>query len=271
MQLASYFDRIGFEGVARPDFETLQALHRAHLNAVPFENLDVQLHRPVVIGVESVFDKIVGRRRGGWCYEMNGLMGWALQEIGFDVVRLAGGVMRERVGDGQIGNHLCLLVSLDQPFLVDVGFGGSLAEPLLLRPGERFDPPFRVSLSDAGEGYWRYTELAHGAPFTFDFRTSAADETLLAAKCRFLQTDPSSPFVQNLVAQRRAGSRHLTLRGRVLTTTRPDGEDRIILASPDELVSTLHNSFGLDAPEAATLWPVICARHDAVFSAKNQR
>jgi N-hydroxyarylamine O-acetyltransferase len=72
MDLQAYFDRIGFAGPARPDLATLRAIHRAHLLAVPYENLDVQLGRPVTLDPAHAFDKIVRRRRGGWCYEMKG-------------------------------------------------------------------------------------------------------------------------------------------------------------------------------------------------------
>ena len=265
MELGAYLDRIGFEGAARPDLETLRRLHLAHQRAVPFENLDVQLRRPVVLDLDPNYEKIVRRRRGGWCYEMNCVMGWALNEIGFDVMRMSAGVMRERAGDVQLGNHLCLLVQLDQPYLVDVGFGGSLAEPLALRASEREDRPYRLGLSETRDGYWRFSETTHGDPFTFDFRVASADERLFAEKCRYLQTDPGSPFVQNLVVQRRAGDMHLSLRGRVLTTTHATHSDKLLLDSADELVATLRDRFDLDVPEAATLWPSICALHEAVF------
>ena len=80
MELSAYLHRIGFDGRVRPDLATLRAIHRAHQYAIPFENLDVQLHRPVVLDVEANYDKIVHQRRGGWCYEMNGVMGWALKQ-----------------------------------------------------------------------------------------------------------------------------------------------------------------------------------------------
>jgi N-hydroxyarylamine O-acetyltransferase len=257
--------RIRFDGGARPDLATLRALHRAHQYAVPFENLDVQLRRPVVLDLEPNYDKIVRQRRGGWCYEMNCVMGWALNEIGFEVMRMSAGVMREQAGDAQLGNHLCLLVCLDQPYLVDVGFGGSLAEPLPLRASEREDRPYRLGLSELPDGYWRFSETAHGDPFTFDFRAVPADETLIAQKCQFLQTDPASPFIQNLVVQRRTADTHLSLRGRVLAAIHSTRVDKKLLSSADELVATLRDSFDLDIPEAATLWPSICARHDVLF------
>jgi N-hydroxyarylamine O-acetyltransferase len=268
LELSAYLHRIQFDGSVRPDIATLRAIHRAHQYAIPFENLDVQLRRPVALDPEANYHKIVRRRRGGWCYEMNGVMGWALKQMGFEVMRMSAGVMRVRAGDGQLGNHLCLLVSLDQPYLVDVGFGGSLAEPLPLRATEREDRPYRLELSEQGDGYWRFAEIAHGDgdPFSFDFRAAPADEGLLARKCQFLQTDPASPFTQNLVVQRRTADTHLSLRGRVLTVIHATRVDKKLLNSADELVATLRDSFDLDIPEAATLWPSICARHEALFA-----
>ncbi len=273
MDLSAYLRRIRFDGSARPDLATLRAIHRAHQYAIPFENVDVQLRRPVVLDLEANYDKIVHRQRGGWCYELNGVMGWALKQIGFEVMRMSAGVMRVRTGDAQLGNHLCLLVCLDQRYLVDVGFGGSLAEPLPLRASEREDPPYRLGLSELDDGYWRFAEVAHGdgGPFSFDFSAAPADEALLARKCQFLQSDPVSPFIQNLVVQRRTADTHLSLRGRVLATTHTTRVDKKRLNSADELVAALRDKFDLDIPEAATLWPSICARHEAHLIAVQNR
>lgn len=266
MKLAAYLERIGFDGPVHADLATLRGLHRAHLRAVPFENLDVQLRRPLGIGLSEAYDKIVRRRRGGWCYEMNGVMGWALREIGFDVTRISAGVVRDPASEPQWGNHLCLLVRLEgRPYLVDVGFGGSLSEPMPLEAGRRDDSPYRLALSQMQGTHWRYTEDTHGAPFGFDFHASPADENLFAARCEALQTNPESPFVQNLVVQRRDGELHYTLRGRSFRTLRWMQSDTRLLDSADEFVATLRERFGLDVPEVATLWPGICARHEALF------
>jgi N-hydroxyarylamine O-acetyltransferase len=267
VDLAAYFERVRFTGDVKPDLATLQALHRAHQYSVPFENLDVQLRRPVGLDRRASFEKIVRARRGGWCYEMNGLFEWVLREIGFDVMRMSAGVMRETQGEQQLGNHLCLRVKLDQPYLVDVGFGGSLSAPLPLRKGLREDPPYRIELHEIDDGYWRFSERTDDKPFTFDFRAAPADEALFVEKSRWQQTDPASPFIQTLVVQRRTVDTHVSLRGRVLSITHAGGsEDKTVLESPDELVAALRSRFDLDVPEAATLWPAICARHDAVFS-----
>jgi N-hydroxyarylamine O-acetyltransferase len=268
MKLAAYLDRIRLPGSVRPDLDTLRRVHLAHQLSVPFENLDVQLKLPLSTAVESSFDKIVTRRRGGWCYEMNGLMGWALREIGFDIRRIGAGVMREQRGAEQMGNHLCLLVRLDQSWLVDVGFGGSLAEPMPLRAFDREDRPYRLGLREIADGFWRFSEAAHGdaEPFSFDFQDIPADEDLLDRKCRFLQTDAASPFVQNLVVQRRTTDAHMTLRGRVFTLLHASHKEKRTLNSADELVATLREVFDLEVPEAADLWPAVCARHEALFA-----
>ena len=95
MQLTDYLTRIDYHGTVAPTLACLNAVHRHHLLNIPYENLDVQLRRPVDQDIERIFEKIVHRRRGGWCYEMNGLLCWALREIGFDVMRMTGGVGRK--------------------------------------------------------------------------------------------------------------------------------------------------------------------------------
>ena len=133
---------------SRPRTTACAAIMRAHVASIPFENLDVQLGRPITGDLDEIFAKLVERRRGGWCYEQNGLLGWALETIGFEVTRVAGGVMRADAGDAVLGNHLALVVTLDQPWLVDAGFGGSLAEPIALAPAAHRHAPYDLSLAE---------------------------------------------------------------------------------------------------------------------------
>lgn len=266
MEFSAYFDRIGYSGPTTPDLATMEALMRAHIAAVPFENLDVQLGNPVTTALPAIFAKLVGRRRGGWCYENNGLFGWALGEMGFAVRRISAGVMRVAHGDTALGNHLALIVTIDgREWLADVGFGGTLAAPIPLASGTHLQPPFAVGLAEAG-GYWRFEERYGGEDaFSFDFLAGAADEALLARQCEALQSAPDSIFVQNLVVQQRQGETHLTLRGRVLMERGPKGEGKRMLSSADEFVAALRDRFGLDLPEAAGLWDKVCARHAELF------
>ncbi len=268
MDLAAYLDRIGFTGQVTPDRTTLAAVQRGHLLSIPYENLDVQLGRPSTTDPAAAFDKLVTRRRGGWCYEMNGTMGLALEMIGFKVTRLTGAVMRSMAGDGMIGNHLVLRVDLPEgPVLADVGLGDGPFEPFELIAGDHAarEIGFRVERADGG--WWRIHNHDLCRPPSFDVHPELTGEDVLARKCAFLQTDPSSMFVQTLICQRFTPDGHVDLMGRVLREVGQGGVTERTLASADELVAVLSDVFGLDEPEAATLWPKICARHALVFGA----
>lgn len=271
MNIAEYLRRIGGPTLERPGYSLLCRLLRAHVTSVPFENLDVQLGRRLTTDIEAAWDKIVARNRGGWCYEQNGLFGWALSEIGFDVTRVAAGVMRHERGTAADANHLCLLVRApdagDEVWLADVGFGGSLLAPLPLTESTATHVPYRLVIEELSEGQWRFSQDSGSGPFSYDFRTESANEGALAAKSLDLQTDPESSFVLNLVAQLRRPTEHLALRGRVLTRTSADGKTEHLLNSADELVGTLGSTFGLDVPAVGDLWPRILARHDDLFGA----
>ncbi|HEX4302349.1 MAG TPA: arylamine N-acetyltransferase [Rhizomicrobium sp.] len=267
MNLDAYLARIGLDHRPPATLAGLTTLHRAHLTAISYENIDVQLGRPLTTSPEAAFDKIVGRRRGGWCYEMNGIFGWALGELGFDVTRATGAVMRVKAGDAKAGNHLVLRVALpDGVYLADVGFGDGPFDPVRVVPGAfTTSRGFPFALTELDENWWRLTDARPGAK-SFDFNLAPADEAQLAEKCAMLQTAPASPFVQNLVVQRHAPDGHAILRGRTISRVTPAGAAEQTLASADELVATLHSVFDLDVPDAATLWPKICARHEEILA-----
>jgi N-hydroxyarylamine O-acetyltransferase len=268
MDLSAYLDRIGFSGPVRPDLATLRALHRAHLLAIPYENLDVQLGRRVTTDPADAYDKIVRRGRGGWCYEMNGLFGWVLDEIGFSVMRMAGAANRKLLGDLLIGNHLVLLVDLagEGRWIADVGFGDGSIDPFLLRVGPLESEGFAFRLETVEGGWWRFHNHPNGGAKSFDFQVEPADPALLAGRCDWLQYAPESGFVQNLVAQRFRNGAILQLRGRVLRRLTPDETAERLLDSADDLVAVLEDDFSLDVPEVSELWPRVVARHEQVVA-----
>src|SRR5512142_614057 len=110
MDVKTYLARIYYHGSVDPTLETLCALHRAHMQAVPFENLDIPLKRPIVLDEELLFDKIVNRRRGGFCYELNGLFSALLRKMGFNVRRLSARTANAGGGFGMEFGHMTLLV-----------------------------------------------------------------------------------------------------------------------------------------------------------------
>ena len=122
VDVAAYLDRIGYRGATDPTAENLRALQSAHLFSVPFENLDISLGRKITVQQESILNKVVGLRRGGFCYELNGAFAALLREFGFDVTLLSARVARANGGEGPEFDHLTLLVDVAEPWLADVGF-----------------------------------------------------------------------------------------------------------------------------------------------------
>ncbi|MEM7272688.1 MAG: arylamine N-acetyltransferase [Actinomycetota bacterium] len=155
MDVDAYLARIGFDQPIRIDLGTLTALQRAHLSTVPFENLHVY-HR---LGVRTDTDwsvaKVVEQRRGGWCFELNGAFGLLLETLGFPVLRLGAAVLLD--GPSVAIDHLALEVQLDEPWLVDVGFGDSFVVPLALN---------RRGPQDGVSGTYELIDSAHGLTLT---------------------------------------------------------------------------------------------------------
>lgn len=270
MKLSDYLDRIGYAGPTQPCAAVLKAIHRKHVETIPYENLDIQFGKPVTRNPAAIFDKLVTRKRGGWCYEMNGLLGWALEEIGFRVERLAGAVRRDTFGETAVGNHLVLIADLGEPWLVDAGFGDGLIEAAPLRIGAFENGPFHCRLEDLGGGWIRYHNDPRGGGPTYDFNRSVTDDALLERSSRFLQESNDSTFVFNAVVQRWRPDRHLSMRGRVLTTLTRDEKISETIGDAESFVCALREHFALDLPDAAALWPKICARHEDLFGSALQ-
>lgn len=167
-RLGAYMARIGYDGPLAPTVETLHALHRAHLTAIPYENLDIHLGRMLTLDRQATFAKLVDDKRGGWCFEMNGTFGWVLESIGFDVRYVAGAVRRADRGASALDSHLVLIVTIDRPYIVDVGFGDGFFEPLPLEPGRYEQQSLKFGVSRDGE-WWRVHNHEHGGAENYDF------------------------------------------------------------------------------------------------------
>ena len=263
--LNQYFERIGFEGAARADLQTLRAVHRAHALAIPYENLDVYLERPVDQDVTRIFQKIVHERRGGWCYEMNGLLGWALREIGFDVTRHVGGVFRADQGDTAFGNHLVHTVALGgDTWIADVGIGDFIKHPVILKDGPVIDDAKTYRLEHLEDGSWRFHNAPGAMPPNFDFFFEPAEEAVLESTCQNLQSDPASMFRQNLLCLQMSPTGFKGLVGRTWKDT-DNGIDGHIIESEDELHSILVEDLGITPPPLDGLWDKLVARHEELF------
>ena len=132
MDIDLYLKRINYKGPLIPSIESLRKLQLSHLFYVPFENLSIHSNEPIILQYKLLYDKIVLKRRGGFCYELNGLFSYLLQQLGYEVEILSAGVAEVNNNFGPDFDHMCLMVSLEDIWLVDVGFGDSFREPLLL-------------------------------------------------------------------------------------------------------------------------------------------
>jgi N-hydroxyarylamine O-acetyltransferase len=240
-------------------------VHRAQGAAIPYEGLDIPLGVPLDLDLSRIFDKLVIRRRGGWCYETNGLLGWALAELGFDVQRCTAGVYRREKGDAALGTHMMLLVHLEEAWLCDLGLGDGLRAPVPLVEGPHRDGALTFHLERLPDGYWRFTNHPEGSPDSFDFHPGPADEALFLRQNAFLQSDPESSFVLRPIAIRMTGEGSLTLVGRVLRRLGADGLHKSLIGSPEEMVEILARDFGITGVDCAAMWPRILSRHAQVF------
>ena len=259
-QVARYLERIGFSGTPAIDLATLAELHRRHVEAIPWECLDAFAGRPTTRDPRQAFDKIVGEGRGGWCYEMNGLFAWILEGLGFDVTRLAAGVMRDVMGDdAAIGNHLLLIVRLDRDYIADVGLGSGLIEPIPLAEGSYRQRFASYRLERLDDRWWRFHNQPHVMPPSFDFALDLGDETRLEGRCRWLQTDRASPFVNNAVVQRYGPDRLVSLAGTTLTCIDAIGVHQTPIGDAAAYDRALRDAFGLTRPDVAALWAKVSA------------
>jgi N-hydroxyarylamine O-acetyltransferase len=193
---AAYLDRIGASEPAAPTLDALAELVLAQLYSVPFENLDIADGRPLSVEPRAIYDKIVTRRRGGFCYELNGLFAWLLRELGYDVTLLAAEVPEPRDGGPRHPRaHLVLLVDLDGPWLVDVGWGEACRRPFGLRAGnEHTDPHLGTYRLDEHDGRWQVREWQDGGKARVAYRFDLTPRELgdFAGACRWQETE--SPF-----------------------------------------------------------------------------
>lgn len=248
MDVDAYLERIGYRGPLAPTAETLRRLHVAHLLAVPFENLSIHAGETVVLDDESLFRKVVARRRGGFCYELNGLFAALLRELGFRVEMLSAAVARREGGFGPEFDHMALLVTLEERRLADVGFGDSFAEPLLVDERAEQTQGARAFRIDEAEG-GRLVLLRRDAggawepQYRFGLEPHAFED--YAGMCHFHQTSPESHFTRGRVCSRLTPEGRVTLSGSRLITTRGGERVERELAGEAECDAALLEHFGI--------------------------
>jgi N-hydroxyarylamine O-acetyltransferase len=245
----AYLKRIDYAGSTAPTPETLQALHRAHLLAVPFENLDIHLGRTIACDEARFLHKIVHDRRGGFCYELNGAFAALLRALGFKVTLLSARVTRADGSDGPEFDHLTLRVDLEEPWLADVGFGEGFLEPLRLKPGVEQPQIGRIYRLTDAECVFRLEVMTDDKWKTeYSFTLQPRQLSDFAAMCHYHQSSPDSHFTRNRICSMATAEGRITLSNDKLIETRHGIREERVLAGDQEWREKLGDRFGVILP-----------------------
>ena len=247
MDINAYLNRIKYSGPRTPTAEALRQVHCAHSLAIPFENLDVHLGRTIILDEERLFEKIVCQRRGGFCYELNGLFAALLRELGFKVTMLSARVYL----DDKLGpefDHMVLLVQLEERWFADVGFGALFMEPLRMddkKPQIQRNYAYRIK--QYGNN-WKLLARKTGEPWKAIYRFTLEPRQLhdFTEMCHWHQTSPRSWHTQNRICTRATPDGRITLRETKLVITQGKDRSEQIISTKEEYVDALKNHFGIE-------------------------
>jgi N-hydroxyarylamine O-acetyltransferase len=256
LDLGAYLRRTGYRGPLEPSAAALRELHRCHVASVPFENLDIMLGRPIELDIANLQAKLVGSRRGGYCFEHNLLFAAVLERVGFSFTGLSARVTMGAEMTSRPMSHMCLCVDAGgERWLADVGFGGDgLMEPLRAEPG---------TMVSQGSGGWEY-RLADLDGRTWALESRRAEGWLELYVFTFeprwpidyrvfnwyTSTHPRSAFTSRVIAQKAGDGSRVSLIGDELTVARPGWEREVRTVHGPEIVRILADQFGLSLAPA---------------------
>jgi len=249
-QIKEYLNRIGVQGAVPPTLKTLAKLQRAHLHTVPFENLSIFWGEPIGLDRNRLYRKIVERRRGGFCYELNSTFAWLLESLGFQVTLLSARVRNSnQEGFGPEFDHLVLKVDLEKPQLVDVGFGRSFMHPLDLESRDIQEQPdgrYRIREYTSEEGtlvFERWEEDRWKEAYLFTLIPRQLRE--FYEMCQYHQTSKESVFTSQPFCSMYTLDGRVTLADDLFIETKNGLRSEIRLADQAVIDQVLEHVFGI--------------------------
>jgi N-hydroxyarylamine O-acetyltransferase len=254
-ELDHYLARIDFAGPIKPDLTTLSAIHAAHVNAIPFDGLDPLLRRPVKLDMASLQHKLLGSRRGGYCYEQNAVLKVALEATGIKVWGLGARVRWMSQPDSPLGPKTHMLLKVDLPegaYLADAGFGACLLDaPLRFETDiEQRTAMGTYRLSEAGGLFSLSAKRPAGwrTMYVFDLEPQLPSDYELGNW--YTSTSPFMPFASMLMMERVSSDRRYKLVNRQLTVEARDGEivSEHMLCDAEEMRGVLDETFSITPP-----------------------
>lgn len=248
-EVRAYLDRIGYHGPLDGSAATLAELQECHLHTVPYENLDILRRIPLSLEVEKVYDKIVVRRRGGYCFELNALFGWLLRELGYPVTDLFARFWRDEPNKPPKRRHHVLKVEAEgESYLCDVGVGGIVpCRPIRMIEGlehEQSDECYKLEL-DPYFG-WMLCELKRGEwqqlySFTEEPQLPK-DYTMASYWC---ENAPDSIFLHDAMVAIRTKEGRNTIAGKEFRIFTSDGVHVVTPQTEEEYNEALRTYFGI--------------------------
>src|SRR5262245_2721439 len=248
MDVEAYLKRIDYRGPLQQDFETLRQLHLAHLLQVPFENLSIHAGEPIVLNDTALFEKIVTRRRGGFCYELNGLFASLLRELGFEVAMLSAEVANDTGDFSREFDHMTLKVDLQgELWLADIGFGDSFIEPLSLNGAEPLQREYRYRVGPASGEQFLLERASPDGVWKPQYRFSLQPHPFIdyAEMCSYHQTSPDSHFTRQRICSLLTPQGRISLSDMRLIVTENGVRSERLVSSGQEYSEILRDVFGI--------------------------
>jgi N-hydroxyarylamine O-acetyltransferase len=268
MDLNAYFDRIAYHGPTEPSRELLGALTLRHTQSIPFENLDVLLGRPIRLDTEALFQKLVHERRGGYCFEQNGLFLEVLRALAFQVTPLSARVRWQRPRDFiPPRTHVFIRVELEgESWLTDVGVGAlSLTAPLRLATSDAQVTPHETRrIVQEGALLFHQVRIGDSWQDVCEFTLEEMPPIDRELGNWFTSAHPQSHFKNRLIVARAGefGQRITLLNDELTIRDRSGSASTRRIRSASELLAILDEHFGLHFPAetrfgtAGAAWPV---------------
>jgi N-hydroxyarylamine O-acetyltransferase len=245
MNVSEYLERIHIYEIESPSYSFLSKLQLQHLLTVPFENLDIQEGKKIVLDEGRLYEKIVSRGRGGFCYELNGLFCWLLRAIGFAAQIVSARVyMPARNLFSPDFDHMALRVDLGESYLVDVGFGDTFRRPIAMPDGEVQDVSGRYQIRSDIDHYVLQKHQNDGWQPVYSFNTQPRAISDFEEMCSFHQTSPESHFTQQIICTIPTETGQISLSDYYLTITEGSTKKKIKVVSSEDFKLKLKKHFG---------------------------
>ncbi len=255
MNTGEYLDRIGIdEAAARVDVDWLKQLQRRHLLSIPFENLDIHWKRPITLDLNAFYKKIVEQRRGGFCYELNGLFNELLKRLGFET-RLISARVFNGGEHGPEFDHAAIIASVGEAeYLVDVGFGAFTAEPLrFVVEDDQNDANGIFRIRTFGGGYYEVVKYNDGGWHSeYIFRDVDHELSDFAEMCDYQQYSPDSHFTKGKLCSIMTERGRKTLTDKSFLVTVEGRKTEAPIASDNDFYTTLAREFAIERPSEAS-------------------